>query len=215
MYDPGFFQVSNNSAFINFSDSSTTGNNLGRAIRVDPRETRKPIEVWNELKQVDTPIVDCADLDAKIKIIKDRIKTLSEYAGTQDLQEEYEVLGYLEARKKYAKLGKLFAYPTTNEDLLRALCKKYKLMVAPINQYSGTMPQEAIEELKKVTAACKKIRSDKPIVRLVVPENEPQVQKKKRDPILLVSSPFGKWDYICGVWDMPVEIVDEIIYDGK
>lgn len=210
MNDSGFIQLQQH-GFISFAD----GTRIGGEKRVDAREDRKPVEIWELLKNQTEPVIDCADLDSKIKVIKNRIKVLSDHVGQTDLNSEYAVIGYLEARKKYDKYKELFAYPTTNEETINDLCAAYKVKVVPVAQYSGTMPQEAIDELANYKMSCLKIRKDKPVVRLLVPDNDPKTEKRKRDPILLVSSPFGHWDYILGAWDKEVMIVDELIYMGK
>lgn len=210
MGDVGFAQISTDS-FITFAD----GTKLGGTQRVDSREEKKPAEVWELLKNQNDPIVDTSDLDKKIKIIKNRIAVLGDHVPDRDLNIEYTVLGFLEARKKYEKYKHLFAYPTTDQSMIDELCSAYKLKVVSIGQYSGTMPQEAIDELSRFKLACLKVRKDRPVVRLIVPDNDPKTEKRKRDPILLVSSPFGNWDYILGAWDKEVLIVDELIYMGK
>jgi hypothetical protein len=213
MQDSGFSFINNSDGFISFSDPN--GTIVTPAKKVDAREDRKPVDVWELLKDNTEPVVDTSDLDNKIKMVKTRIQVLSDHVSSYDLRTEHDVIGWLEARKKYEQHKDLFSYPTTNEESIQDLCKAYKLKVVPVAQYSGTMPAEAIEELAKFKAICKKIRKDTPVVRLIVPDNDPKVEKRKRDPILLVSSPFGNWDYILGAWDREVLVVDELVYMGK
>lgn len=210
MYDTQFVQLSTESGIFwsgdNSSQISTT-----KKIKKDA----KPVEVWEILKNNDEPIVDCTDLDNKIKVIEDRIRVLSEYTGNRDIEQEKQCISYLEARKKYNKYKDNFAYPTTNMEMMNLLCDEYTLKIATVNQYSGTMPKEAIDELDKYTKSFKKITKGLPAVRLIVPEKDFKTEEKKRDPILLAESPFGNWFYILGAWDKEVLIVDELIYDGK
>lgn len=207
MNDDNFIQISNGGGdYITLPDGTIIGNSS------NIKKIVKPIDVWNTLKNEAQPIIDCTNLDYKIKKINERIKILSDY--TSELNDEYVCLGYLKARLRYKKYNKLFAYPTTNEVMINNLCKEYKLKIVSIKQYSGLLPKEAVIELKKFTDSCLKIRRDNPIIRLVV-EDIPQTEKKKKDPILLASSPFGNWDYILGAWDKEVEIVDDLIYLGK
>jgi len=63
------------------------------------------------------------------------------------------------------------------------------------------------------------------LVRLIIDESPDRDEKgevksevsreRKKDPILLASSPFGKWFYILGAWDKEVEIVDDLVYHNK
>ncbi|MDI6808434.1 MAG: hypothetical protein QME66_05565 [Candidatus Eisenbacteria bacterium] len=206
----GFVQVIDEGS-ITFQDGTV----IGRTQKVDTRESKKPIEVWELLKDQTEPIVDTSNLVQKIKTIKKRIKILEDHVSIFDLNAEYTVLGFLEARKKYDTYKHLFSYPTTHEQAIRNLCATYRLKIVPVTQYSGTMPEEAIDELLTFKHSCLKIRKDKPVVRLIVQDFDPKTELKKRDPILLVSSPFGNWDYVLGAWDKEVLIVDELIYMGK
>jgi len=112
---------------------------------------KKPIEVWEELSNNDKAVVDCSELDEKIAVVEDRIKVLSEYTGGKDLDHEYVCLQYLNNRKKYEDVKDLFSYPTTTFAMMNDICNTYTLKIAKINQYSWTMPQEAIDELKVYT----------------------------------------------------------------
>ena len=84
---------------------------------------------------------------------------------------------------------------------------------------------EAIDELEKFMKEYEKVSpGTKPVLKLIIddiPEKAPDGKVKgdsierKKDPILLASSPFGRFFYILGAWDKEVEIVDDLIYHGK
>lgn len=207
MHSNSFIQITN-------SENVSWGDNQINTPVKKIKTEAKPIEVWELLRNTNDPVVDCSELDEKIKIINDRIRVLSEYTGDRDINEEKQCIIYLEARKKYEKYKEKFAYPTTNMKMMNELCDLYTLKIASINQYSGTMPKEAIDELDKYTKSFKKVTGKLPSVRLIVPEKDFKVEEKKRDPILLAESPFGNWWYILGAWDKEVLIVDELIYVG-
>jgi len=84
------------------------------------------------------------------------------------------------------------------------------------SSYSKNIPMEAIDELEKFLKEYTKVtdEKDKPILRLII-DDVPESKERKKDPILLASSPFGRYYYILGAWDKHVEIVDDLIYHGK
>ena len=82
------------------------------------------------------------------------------------------------------------------------------------------MPNEALDELEAYLDLYELYREDKPVFKLIIddapdPVHDGRSQERKKDPILLASSPFGKWWHILGAWDKEVEYVDAIIYHGK
>ena len=213
----GYYRSMSNDRPFTFTDftiqRSASNLIINDSKKVDERKNQKPIEVWNELIS-EIPTIDCINIDCKIKQVKKRISVLKDVLGNENPTEEYEVLGYLKARKKYKDFKEKLLYPITTDSLIKKLCQEYKLIVAPVNQYYTTMPKEAIDELAKYLEIVKKIRKEDPEVKLIVPD-APETKAKKKDPILLVASPFGRWYYIIGAWDREVLIIDDIIYNGK
>jgi len=83
-------------------------------------------------------------------------------------------------------------------------------------QYYSTIPKEAIDELEKFVHAYSKVSKLKPVLKLIIDDTPKSPERgKKKDPILLAGSPFGKWFYILGAWDKEVEIVDDLVYNNK
>jgi hypothetical protein len=71
---------------------------------------------------------------------------------------------------------------------------------------------EAIDEIEKFIAACKKVTDAESEFRLIIDDGGTET---KKDPIMYASSPFGKWFYVIGAWDKEIMYVDDIIYHGK
>jgi len=204
-----FISFNTEESFVTFTE-----NNKPKKKPKDIRKKKKPIEIWEELI-AEKPNIDCSDIDKKIKVVEKRIEVVESYMKDTP-NDEYEVLGYLKARKKYAKYAEHLQYPITTQEIIDELCKKYKVEVRKFEEYYTLVPEEGIDELVEFKRICQKIRTEKPVVRLIVPITEKkEMSKRKRDPILLVSSPFGRWDYILGAWDKEVAIVDDFIYNGK
>ena len=213
------WQFENSLSLLTFTQSLEDGiiTNIDNIKKNKPwKIEKKPIEVWEELSNNDKAVVDCSNLDEKIAVVEDRIKVLSEYTWGKDLDHEYVCLQYLNNRKKHEEVKDLFSYPTTTFAMMNDICNIYTLKIARINQYSWTMPQEAIDELKTYTKSFWLLTWwAKPEIRLIVPEKDFKTEEKKRDPILLAESPFWSRWYILWAWDKEVAIVDELIYDWK
>jgi len=204
----GFIEINNQTDLNSFLTIQSSNK------KEDTRIHKKPIEIWEKLIN-EKPNIDCINLNAKIEIVKQRIKVLEE--NTREIpKDEYEVIGYLLARKKYNKYLQLFQWPITTEEKIQDLCKTWSVELVKIEQWYTLIPDEGIQEIKKYREACNKIRPEKPLFRLIIPVKSYEEKKeRRRDPILLASSPFGRWDYILGAWDKEVAIVDELIYNYK
>lgn len=176
----------------------------------DTRITKKPVEVFKEILS-EEPKINLANLDQQIALVKRRMNFLIDELG-MGASDEKEALKFLEARKEYIKNKILFNWSVTSFSKIEELCKKYKVRVADFQSYYKCVPMEAIDELEKFIDAYKKVRKDEPMLKLIIDDGG---KETKKDPILLASSPFGKWFFVLGAWDKEVEIVDDLIYNGK
>lgn len=180
----------------------------------DVRIEKKPVEVVSEIVAPE-PVLRLNDIGEQIEIVEARLAVLKQFKGMTT--DEVVALRYLRARRHYAKAKKkgLFPWAITTDALVSALVAKYKLQNVSFGLYSKSVPIEATQELAKFGDAWEYAVSDEdhtPELRLITDYQGPE---HKKDPILLASSPFGRWWYILGAWDKEVEIVDEIIYKGK
>ena len=99
-------------------------------------------------------------------------------------------------RIKFPKYAKNFNWKTTTEEHITTLIKKYKLSHKPIRDYMRSIPQLAINCMRKYTAVHEKVSKEKPEFSLIAPPNHFKDPKNYSDPILLVKSPFGAFYYI-------------------
>lgn len=178
---------------------------------IDKRLDKKPVEVFEEIIS-ETPALDLTNLDEKIKMIKERMRVLKNHMKGNSFAQEENALIYLEARKKYMKYKDLFKWATTDNILIEKLCKKYKVRLVSIDSYYRNIPKEGIDEIEKYGNAFKKVCNAEPEFRLIIDDAGKETRK---DPILLVTSPFGNWYYVLGAWDKEVEILDDLIYKRK
>lgn len=184
--------------------------------KMDERIAKKPVEVYNELVS-EAPEINMANLDGQIALVKRRLRMFEELSVSAG--DEKEALGFLEARKKAKKGKPSFRWAVTTHTMIQDLLKKYKLAYVDFGMYAKNVPMEAIDELEAFCEEYSKVRDDKPVLRLIIDDapapGEKVSKERKKDPILLASSPFGKFFYILGAWDKEVQVVDELVYHGK
>ena len=176
----------------------------------DERIEKKPIDVVNEILS-EMPKINITDLKGQIKVVETRLKTLKKLKA--NIYNEETALVYLRARLKLPKYINQFNWKTTNSTLIQELCKKYKVQMVGFGGYARNVPAEAIEEIEKYIKAWELVVKDyEPVFELIIDSGG---KEQKKDPILLAKSPFGNWYYVLGAWDKEVEIIDDIIYNGK
>jgi hypothetical protein len=186
-------------------------------LKEDKRIEKLPVEVYKEIFTT-TPIVDCVSLDKKIELVEKRLRVLKEVGADAHISNEKEALGFLKARTKFKKYVHLFQWETTTDELIENLLKTYKLAKVSLAQYQRNIPAEAIDELEKFSDAYEKCRDDMPILWLIIDDKKDDKgnsKERRKDPILLASSPFGAWWYVLGAWDQEVEVIDDLIYHKK
>lgn len=187
--------------------------------KIDKRIEKKPIEVYEEIISQE-PKIDLNSLNKKIALVKQRKDIIEKMIKKQPATDEIEALGFLEARKKYTKYKDLFKWSITTFELIDKLLKKYKLKILDLSSTTGhkIIPMEGLLELKKFINAYQKVRNDEPILKIILDDSDNQQAKEKRrraDPIILASSPFGKWFYILGAWDKEIEYIEDLIYKNN
>jgi hypothetical protein len=177
----------------------------------DTRIVVKPKDVVDELVDKETPNLDFNNAGAKIKAIEKRAKFMKD-----DLQitphDEYIAIGFLKARKKYARIKHKFPWAITTEAKMGALLSKYKLQIGSMSGYHKCVPNEAVDEMEKFIKAFAKVSSAKPEFVLILDKGG---KEEKLDPILLAKSPFGFYYYILGAWDKEREFIDELFINRK
>lgn len=176
----------------------------------DKRIEKKPVEIYKEII-LEEPKMNLEDLDGQIALVERRKEVLSDYLEDYVIRQEDVVIEFLKARKKYDETKDNFKWALTTQKLIDDLCKKYKVRCVNFEPFYRNVPMEAVDEIEKFGEAWKTVRKDEPFLKLIIDYGK----EEKKDPILLAGSPFGNWFYILGAWDKEVEIVDDLIYNGK
>ncbi len=230
-YLPDFYTNSSNSQsfgdIISLSDWTTTNTPTGIVGVQNPKQVvKKKVEKERvkvtpkklfQLKALNTKgfelKADPAYLDEQIDTFKNKLALYkdksSDYRGSNEIQ---SILIRLENRKKYAKNRKFyedFAY-TTTERVDRLVKQHSHLRLGEVSQFLADMPKEAIDVMKKYTDETKRLCEKKPIFYIIANKKDFEKTEKRRDPILLVQSPFAHVWQILGAWDEEMILVNEL-----
>jgi len=167
----------------------------------------KPIDVLNELETVPTPF-SLALLDEKINILEDKAQLITQVYAKR------EILGLKERlvnRKKYTEHKAFFdKFLNTTQEKVDKLLSKYELVMKTADIFIPEFPEQATAIMKAYTEKCTEIGSKKPVFYVIAEENMFRKAYEKRDPILLVQSPFGFYWQILGAWDQEMLILSEL-----
>lgn len=167
----------------------------------------KPIDVINELQTVPTPF-EVNYLDEKISVLESKAELIRQ---TYAKQEVTALIERLTNRKQYAENKVFFdKFENTTQEKIDDLLAKYELEMHPSDIFVPEFPDDAIKIMKEYTKKVKAISGKSPVYYVIA---EPAHFKKvdgKRDPILLVQSPFGFYYQILGVWDKEMLILSEL-----
>lgn len=210
----GVNQTVVSNTFLSIDTTSNESNPVafdnGNTIKVSDGTVKikiKPIDVVNELETVPTPF-SLLGLEAKIETLKLKESFIQNNYAKREVS---ALLERLQNRKKYAKHKTFFdGFQNTTDEKIDILLSKYDLVMKTSDIFIPEFPDEAINIMKKYTDKVVKICGKKPVYYVIA---EPQLFKKayeKRDPILLVQSPFGFYWQILGAWDKEMILLSEL-----
>jgi hypothetical protein len=169
--------------------------------------TIKPVDVLNELETV-PDIISLTLIDEKIAICKDKETLIAQDYAKRELK---AIIERLENRKKYAEHRSFFErYQNTTDEKIDVILSKYALVMKAADIFIPEFPNEAIESMKQYTAKMQLICAKKPVFYVIAEEKHFKKAYEKRDPILLVQSPFGFFWQILGAWDKEMILLSEL-----
>jgi len=93
---------------------------------------------------------------------------------------------------------------------LKKLTTKHDLVMEKADIFIPEFPDDAIAIMKSYTENVIKITNKKPIFYVIAEKEDFKYADDKRDPILLVQSPFGFYYQILGAWDKEMLILHEL-----
>jgi len=167
----------------------------------------KPIDVLDQLETIPTPW-NLTNLDEKIEILEYKRDLIVQKYSRR------EVVGMIERlqnRKHWDKFSKYFnGFQNTTDEKIDDLLEKYDLVMKTSDLFVPEFPDDAINIMKSYTTQMKKLCDKKPVFYVIAEPDKFRKAYEKRDPILLVQSPFGFYWQILGAWDKEMMLLSEL-----
>jgi hypothetical protein len=205
----GFFGIGNSVTFFNSSSEPQMDGGIESFDQVENKKIPiKPIDALLELETVPTPF-SLAGIVEKIEMLKHKEALITQKYAKREVS---ALMERLENRKKYTKYKEFFeGFQNTTDEKIDVLLKKYDhLTMNTSDIFIPEFPDEAIDIMVKYTDHMKKICDKKPVFYVIAPKDLFKKVDGKRDPILLVQSPFGFFWQILGAWDEEMLILGEL-----
>lgn len=179
----------------------------GKTEAINERISATPLSVMGELDVVPTPFT-IEGLADKIRLLQDKeLLTSQRYTKAQI----NGLIKRLENRKKYRDHVEFFtSFPNTTDEKIQQLLSKYKLVFKSSDLFVPTFPKEAIDIMVKYTEVTVTIAEEKPVFYVIAEEEDFKEKFRRKDPILLVQSPFGFYWQILGAWDKEMLLLSEL-----
>lgn len=167
----------------------------------------KPKDVLEELETIPTPWT-LSNLDDKIGVLKYKAQLITQ---SYSKREVVALIERLENRKKWHKFKDFFnEFQNTTDEKIDILLEKYDLVMQTSDLFVPEFPDDAIEVMKKYTENMEKLCKKKPVFYVIAEPDKFRKAYEKRDPILLVQSPFGFYWQILGAWDKEMILLSEL-----
>lgn len=207
--------------FLNYGSSSVMGNLSEDSFDEDmessnpeddkPKYSKKikikPIDVLEELETVPTPF-SLNLLDEKLTILYDKRNLIKQRYAKREIN---GLIERIKLRKKYTEFNVFFdRFKNTTDEKIEKLLSKYDLVMKTADIFIPEFPDDAVLVMKQYTEKMKELCDKKPIFYVIAEEDKFRKAYEKRDPILLVQSPFGFYWQILGAWDEEMLILYEL-----
>jgi hypothetical protein len=166
-----------------------------------------PKQALDELERTPTNFA-LTNLDDKIAMLKEKENLIRDHYTGREVK---ALLERLQNRKKYAEHKEFFdKFDNTTQEKIDALLEKTGLVMKTSDIFIPEFPDEAINVMKAYTEKVELISGKKPIYYVIAEAKEFRSAYEKRDPILLVQSPFGFYYQILGAWDEEMLLLSEL-----
>jgi hypothetical protein len=200
-----------NGPSIGIATGIVTEEDIGGAIGSQKPENKKlfikPIDVLKELETVPNPF-SLSNIDGKIEMLKMKEKLITQKYAKREVT---ALIQRLENRKKYDSFKEFFSqFQNTTDEKIDVILGKYKLVMKTSDIFIPEFPDEAIHVMQKYTEEMEKVCEKKPVFYVIAEEEKFHKSYEKRDPILLVQSPFGFYWQILGAWDKEMLLLSEL-----
>ena len=167
----------------------------------------KPIDVLDQLETIPTPWT-LSNLQDKIDVLKYKSELIVQNYAKREVD---ALIERLENRKKWEKHKAFFnEFQNTTDEKIDNLLDKYDLVMNTSDLFVPEFPDDAIAVMKAYTEEMDKVCSKKPVFYVIAEPDKFRKAYEKRDPILLVQSPFGFYWQILGAWDKEMILLSEL-----
>lgn len=167
----------------------------------------RPVEILEELEVIPTPF-SLIGLDDKIKVMKEKESIIQQKYAKREVT---ALIERLENRKKFEVHQDYFIrFQNTNDEKIDILLTKYDLVLKSSDIFIPEFPAIAINIMTEYTEKTKLLCEKKPVFYVIATDDKFKEKFKRRDPILLVQSPFGFYWQILGAWDKEMILLTEL-----
>lgn len=167
----------------------------------------KPIDVLDQLETIPTPWT-LTNLEDKIAVLKIKEDLITQQYSKREVT---ALIERLENRKKWDAHQSFFnSFQNTTDEKIENLLEKYDLVMNTSDLFVPEFPDDAIAVMKKYTDKMAKICKKKPVFYVIAEPDKFRKAYERRDPILLVQSPFGFYWQILGAWDKEMLLLSEL-----
>lgn len=195
------FKNWNNGGMIPENNALMGGKEAPKKIKI------KPIDVLIELERVPTAF-SMVNLEDKIEMLTEKSKIIRQFYAKVEMEALVE---RLQNRKKYPEYRDFYSrFDNTTEQKIDPLLEKYELVMKTADIFVPEFPDDAIAIMKEYTEVTEKMSGKRPIFYVIAEEKDFKKAYEKRDPILLVQSPFGFFWQILGAWDKEMLLLSEL-----
>ncbi|MFA6325397.1 MAG: hypothetical protein WCX46_04195 [Candidatus Paceibacterota bacterium] len=158
--------------------------------------------------------VDEDYVNKQVEDFKDKLSLLKseEYDMQRGTDQIASVLTRMENRKKYANFKTFFEqYPYTTTAKINELVKEHNYLdIGQVAQFLADMPSEAVNIMKEYNKQTMDLCGKQAVYYIIADKEDFKETEKRRDPILLVQSPFGHFWQICGAWSDEMVLIEEL-----
>lgn len=167
----------------------------------------KPIDVLDQLETIPTPWT-LSNLQDKIEVLKYKRDLIIQHYAKREVE---ALIERLENRKKWEDHKAFFnEFQNTTDEKIGQLLDKYDLVMNTSDLFVPEFPDDAIAVMKAYTEEMQKVCGKKPVFYVIAEPDKFRKAYERRDPILLVQSPFGFYWQILGAWDKEMILLSEL-----
>jgi len=167
----------------------------------------KPKDVLHELETVPTPF-NLVGLEDKINILKAKSDLITQHYAKREVT---ALIERLENRKQYVRFKSYFGdFQNTTDEKIDDLLMKHNLVMKTADIFIPEFPDDAIQTMTTYTKKLDLLCGKKPVFYVIAEPDKFRTAYEKRDPILLVQSPFGFYWQILGAWDETMILLGDL-----